>query len=219
MKKAMVALTFDDGFKTDLTVGLQMQLDRGMTPKGTSYIVPSFVSAVRLTPAEQMQMASAGWDLQCHSQNHVLGGPQGGSSGLTADELHKSMQDVNAYFESLGLPHPEHHAYPGGANTKLMRDIWGTYRKTLRTTQNWLFTENINFQQLPSQTVENPANLEYYKKYLLTAKKYNLHCTLFLHELATPEMQEHYGKLLDFMIDEKINLVTISEMYNELAKG
>lgn len=223
MREGMIAITFDDGFATDLTVALQSQLDRGMTPKGTSYIITNKVDGVgRLSTDNVLSLVNNGWDVQCHSHTHPLDGPQGGMTGLTAAQLHQEMQNVNAYFTSIGLPAPDHHAFPGGDYNKLIRDVVGRYRKTMRTTTGSYATF---LTQLPPWRVRpvsafnfdtaSAATLNNIKWAIRTCKKYGLGAILFSHEFTSPEQIAQYGAILDYCLEQKIRLVTISEMYNE----
>lgn len=217
MKEGLIAITFDDGFVTDLTVGLQAQLDRGMEPKGTSYIIPSWTASNRLSASQQLELVNNGWDLQCHSYTHTTGGPNGGSTGLTAAQLHQEMQNVNAYFETtLGLPAPEHHAYPGGASNTLMHNIWGRYRKTLRTTQAEFCPTKPNRYRVPSIGFGNTSNLAAYYRIIDACDRHGLYMIAVLHELAG-DLVAHYGAILDYIkAKTNVRLVTISELYTHL---
>ena len=104
--------------KRTYTVALPLQKEKGFKPKGTTYIVTGWVGIAenRLTIEEILEMIADGWDFQCHSHSHALGGPDGGSTGLTPTEMFEEMQNVNLFFTSqLGIQTPEHNAYPGGA--------------------------------------------------------------------------------------------------------
>lgn len=211
MKQGLLAITFDDGFKTDLTVGLQEQLNRGMEPKGTSYIISSYTGANRLTNEDKLTLVNHGWDLQCHSHTHPLGGPGGGMTGLTAEELRQEMQNVNKHFvEDLGLPPPEHHSLPGGAYNKLILDVIGKYRKTMRTTTKRFFRNNINGAVLTLGDEEN------FRQTIDICMKYGVYAILLFHELDTEEKVDHYKAVLDYVQETGIRLVTISELYRIL---
>lgn len=221
MRQGMIALTFDDGYKTDLTVAMQKQLDRGMEPKGTSYIISAYTGESYLDASEKLTLVNNGWDLQCHSHTHTLGGPDGGMTGLTAEELHQEMQNVNAHFQDdLGLPPPEHHAYPGNANNKLIRDILSLYRKSMRVGGSRFCSWSPDLTRLPcfnSEYGTNVNSLEKIKWVIDMCSKHGLYAIINFHELKDEETVR-YGQILDYMLEKKIRIASHRELYNELIK-
>ena len=219
--KPMIVMTFDDGNKTDYTVALPLQKEKGFNPKGTTYLITNWVGVSnRLTVAEILEMIADGWDFQCHSNTHALGGPDGGSTGLTPTEMFEEMQNVNLFFTSqLGIPIPEHNAYPGGASNDKLRNIWGTFRKTLVTTQQNFILPNVNRQLVPRFSLESYAGLERAIKVIDTCLENGFSAIFMLHDLTTTEQIEAYSKTLDYIKKTGIKLATMKELYEEIQKG
>lgn len=216
MGEAMLALTFDDGFKTDLTIAMQEQLNRGWDAKGTSYIISSASSSGRLTPQEILQMIDQGWDIQCHTHTHPI---DPSLPGHTSDQLHYEMQEVNKFFnQTLGIPSPEHHAYPGGGNTKLVHNVLKRYRKTMRGTQPFFITDKPDWHELPTFPLGTPDTLQGVKDAIDVCIKYGLSMTTYTHEINTVDREETYRAVLDYVAEKKIKLVTLSEMYEALTR-
>ena len=101
IKGGAIAITFDDANSSDMLVGMQAMIDRGLEPKGTSYIPGSYVGKTnRLTIENIVQMLSLGWDIQCHSYYHTIGGVNGGMTSMTVQELMNDMKLQNDFFEN-----------------------------------------------------------------------------------------------------------------------
>lgn len=202
----VLALTFDDGNKTDLTVGLQKQLDRGMDAKGTSFIIGSRDSVGSLSNDDKFTLIDNGWDVQCHTYTHLS---DGDLTAKTAAQIHDEMQQNNAHFASLGLPHPEFMAYPGNAHNKLVRDICGKYRKMARSDAGQFISKKTPKMYLPIIGT-NDTTLD-------ILSKYDYAGIIMLHELTTPEQIAGYEALLDYVLVKRIKLVTFTELYKLLT--
>lgn len=216
--RGVIAMTWDDGYKTDMSVAMQAQVDRGMTPKGTTFVIGSMTGPTRLTPAEKVGLVDSGWDLQCHSYTHPVG--VGGLTGLTAAQLHDEMRNNNAHFASLGLPAPEFMAYPGNAHNKLVRDVCGRYRKMARSDAGMFITRRTPKMYLPTFGFDNiatPAAFDSALAHITLAAKHDYVMTTMMHEFDTPEKIAAYGLLLDHIIRLKIRMVTITELYRLLS--
>jgi len=215
VKQGLIAFTWDDGHKTDVTVALQEQLDRGMEPKGTSYIITGASPTNRMNIAEKLTLVNNGWDLQCHTHNHPLG-PN--LTGHTAEQLHEEMQLSNAHFrDELGLPEPKHLAYPGGGHNKLVRDIVGLYRTTMRTTVPMPLSKKPNWHEIPSFPFD-PENLERNIRIIDACVDYGLCATFYAHEFDSQARIDAYRAMLDHCLNRKIRLVTMTELYDILTR-
>ena len=208
----ILAITFDDGNKTDLTVGLQKQLDRGMDAKGTSFIIGSRDSAGSLSNDDKFTLLDNGWDVQCHTYTHLA---DGNLTTKTASEIHYEMQQNNAHFASLGLPYPDFMAYPGNAHNKLVRDICGKYRKMARSSAGQFISRKTPKMYLPIMSSYMSGDVVLKEVDMLA--KYDYAGTIMLHELETPEQIAAYEALLDYVLVKRIKLVTFTELYKLLT--
>lgn len=217
MARPLLMITFDDGYKTDMTVGMQEQLNRGLEPKGTSFIAPGLFPELRLTKAEQMEMINQGWDIECHTYNHPV---DVGFDNLTAPEIHTEMQLINEHFESMGLPFPQFHAYPGSKNNKLVRDIVGRYRLAMRTTDEGFITDKVDWHQVPSFNSATTSDILIPKYQWMTDQmvKQGFCASVHFHALDTPDKILGYTTLLDLVLEKNIKLVTFTEMYREINR-
>ena len=220
IKGGAIAITFDDANSSDMTVGMQAMIDRGLKPKGTSYIPGSYVGKTnRLTIDNIITMLSLGWDFQCHSYYHNIGGVNGGMTSMTAQELMDDMQLQDNFFENeIGIPAPQHHAYPGGASSQMMHNIMGRYRDSFRTTQAQFFSKGVDKYRIPAFSFEGTTleKIEEYKILIDYSIENDLPLMAFIHDLYTEDKISAYGQILDYVVDSKIKLMTVTEMYNSV---
>ena len=92
-KQGYICIAFDDGNKTDLTIGVQEQLNRGMIPKGTSYIIGKYVAewaegSPKMNTNDCLEMLGYGWDLEDHSYSHSY---DGNMTQMTTAELNQEL--------------------------------------------------------------------------------------------------------------------------------
>ena len=221
MKPGTLAFVFDDAYKTDLSVGMQAQLDRGWEPKGTSYLITSYTGELRLTVEEKLTLLDNGWDLQCHSHTHPL---DPNFTGMTSDEIHEEMQNVNAHFvNDLGIPPPEHHTPPGGATGQntLVRNIVMRYRKTMMGRREKFIGPKPIMNLLSSNGGSGLAQhktMSELRNWMELCLKHGFHMAMSFHMLDTPELVDRYNEILDHVEDTQIQLVTISELYKILTQ-
>lgn len=220
IKGGAIAIAFDDANSSDMTVGMQALLDRGLEPKGTSYIPGSYVGKTnRLTIENIVQMLSLGWDIQCHSYYHTIGGVNGGMTSMTAQELMDDMQLQDNFFENeIGIPAPRHHAYPGGASSQMMHNIMGRYRDSFRTTQAQFFSKGVDKYRIPAFSFEGTTieKIEEYKKIIDYVMANDLPIIVFLHDLYDEDKINAYGQILDYIKSKNTKLVTVSELYEKI---
>ena len=110
-----VVLTFDDGWLSVYNNALPLLLEKDV--KATFYVAPGeFGGSANylgtdypiMTGENAVAMHEAGMDMQCHTNEFA-------SMLIRTDEqLVASLTAVNNAFTALGLPVPQHLAYPGG---------------------------------------------------------------------------------------------------------
>lgn len=124
----VIIFTFDDGIKSDLEIVFPIFEKYGI--RGTSYVI-GFRGEQRwsqsyMTYDNWKYLSDNGWDIQCHSFNHVS------LRSLNESQINQEMKKMNDLFLSLGLPSPSHHALPfGHYNQEVLNSIWN-FRKSIR---------------------------------------------------------------------------------------
>lgn len=152
MKRGYIGVKFDDGYKSDLTLGLQAQLDRGMKPRGTSYICGQFVingNTGRLNVNDCKELVEAGWTLGDHTFTHTL---EGALLTMTGDEIRLELSQMNDFFrEYLNMPKPRIFNCPGGKIGRKAVEIISLEREGIAFGQPGVFvTPMTNRLNLPT---------------------------------------------------------------------
>lgn len=227
-KRGYICFVWDDGFKTDKTVAMQMQVDRGLSPKGTSFLIGNHVindEPTRLNIAECKEMLDLGWDFQDHSYSHPVITSQ--FVDLTGDEMREDLQLMNDLFENyLHIPKPEHWSIPGGTLSEKVLNVVGRERKTIMVGGSRFITPYSNALMLPSFDI-SPL-YEYTESRDITTSnrkitirkviddviKYGYGAVLYCHNMAEQTEMEAYEDALDYAITSGAQLVTLTEMYN-----
>lgn len=217
-KRGYICIVFDDGFKTDLTIGLQEQLDRGMTPKGTSYIIGSAVEnwysgSTRMNADDCREILSHGWDLQDHSYHHYLTQFDGGGmENMTYAQLNEELDASDNLFRNvLGIYEPEHFSIPGGTLTKLMMDAIGARRKTIMVGGGKMITPYTNRLTVPSFDISTfNANID---KIIDDTVEFGLASVLYAHELSDATAVAQYRHVLDYGLASGAEFVNVRDLW------
>jgi len=219
-----IAVVIDDGRKTDLTVGLQEQLNRGMIPKGTSYIVGNYIGSSDdyLSVSDCKTLLNNGWDLEDHTYTHGVGDD---SFYLkTGDEIRAELQEMNDFFvETLGTAKPKHWSIPGGSLNRKILDIVGRERETIMVGGSKFITPYSNALMLPSYDISPTYNQSAtsadssrtitIRKIIDDCVKYGYGCALFCHELEEQTEIDAYRDVLDYGLWSGARFVTVSELW------
>lgn len=221
MAQGSICLVFDDGYLTDKTQGLQAQLDRGMIPKGTSFICGSYVlgsDAKRLHVNDCIDLINNGWELGDHMYQHGIPGGGGAVIDMTPAELRENLNQTNEFFETyLNIPKPKHMACPGARCTQLMCDVISLERESIRVGQSKLVTPLSNKYAIPccsaGLTDDHGNDLTY--KYIDDAVSFGYCAVLLFHELTVDNgMLTRYNSVLDYGLKNGIRFVNFTEMCN-----
>lgn len=220
-----IAIVIDDGRKTDVTVGLQKQLDRGMTPKGTSYIVGSYIGSSDswMDVSDCKTLLDNGWDLQDHTYTH--GVYDDAFWTKTGNEIREELQLMNDFFtETLGTAKPKHWSIPGGTLTRKILDVVGRERETIMVGGSKFITPYSNALMFPSFDISptyNQTKTSALSNRSATIYKViddcvtnNYACALFCHELEEQSEIDAYTDVLDYGLKSGAQFVTVSELYD-----
>lgn len=224
IRKPLIAITFDDGYKTDFEVAFPILQSRGLT--ATSFIRTdrTDVHERAMTWRQLHELKNAGWGIECHTHDHVH------LADLSDQEIHEQMQLVNQAFLDNGFPKPRHHAYPfgSGSTDSRVQNIVMQYRKTARMTNNPshnIFNEydNINFKALQARASDiYDGNTD-----LITQRKEEIDLAienkgiyiLYSHEMKYEgaveyeSLVEYWTEVIDYAIDKNMEFVTMEELY------
>jgi peptidoglycan/xylan/chitin deacetylase (PgdA/CDA1 family) len=116
---------FDDGFDSDFYFAYTELKDRGL--KGTSFVHTATIgTSGALTWQMIHEMVNNGWEMGCHTHNHVK------LAEATEEEIRGEMEMVNSLYQAQGLPAPRHLTYPNSSNNGFSRGIVSEYRQSGR---------------------------------------------------------------------------------------
>ena len=102
-----LAITFDDGSETDLTVAAPLLKDLGF--KATFYVVAAFLGRRGyLSEAQVIELAGMGFEIGCHSMSHRF------LPGLSDDDLNVEIAEAKVRLEEIIGKPVDHFSCPGG---------------------------------------------------------------------------------------------------------
>jgi peptidoglycan/xylan/chitin deacetylase (PgdA/CDA1 family) len=221
LKQGVILLSFDDTNIEDYTIAYQEQIDRGMQPAGTSYIITSRSAAYHLTWTQMKEMMGNGWDIQCHSHTHPSKWYDTPET-MTVDEIAGEMTAVNGVFADNGLPPPRHHAHPGGKDKRYNLLIGRTislFRLSQRTVADSYITKRVDLELLPTNSLVS-MTLDEIEKIFYTCKTYGLGYGLYTHSngLTDADALAKYRHVLDLSEDMGVRIVGINKLYEMLTR-
>lgn len=223
LKKPLVCFSTDDGYADDYTV-YQIMKSKG-DGRGTSFINGININTTgHLTTAQILEMAADGWDFQDHTYSHAHSVAYGGDNitakltELSNAEIEEDLILNNAVFEALGLPYPEHFAYPA-YQTEFDRitPIIAKYRKSMRgggTNYISPYTyEGIVWWSYAGGAIGfNDANEV--KNLIDAAIVGNQLVHLATHATFTISNQAQFESDLDYIYSKGLKPCTVKEFYN-----
>lgn len=106
-EKSQVAITFDDGSETDLLSAAPVLKELGFN--ATFYITAAFLGKRGYLSSQQVrELASAGFEIGCHSKTHAY------LSDLAESALETEIAEPKKFLEDLLSRPVEHFSCPGG---------------------------------------------------------------------------------------------------------
>lgn len=214
--RGTIAITFDDGNKTDLTVGAQVQIDKGLSPKGTSYVIGSSIGNAghTMTVNDLHTLVAMGWDVQSHSYSHF------NFDIKTTREIYDDIVAQENFFRTNQLAPPRHLAFPQGQRDLEALSVVKRTMLTSRVTEHALFDRSVDIYNLPTIAFNgNSGDTAIISPKLEAISKYGYMATIMIHQLETEGKVTEYGLFIDAIIGLDIRLVTISEMYDLIMRG
>lgn len=230
LKRPLIAVTFDDGFRSDLDLVYPEFIARGI--RGTSYIwtdrTDNYENAMNWDELKQMKLN--GWGIECHTDTH----PSLGT--ITDEEIHAQLQTVNNKFAENGLPTPRHHALPNGsgANDKRVTDIVMQYRKTCRNIQSnspgiyndW---DTMDFSAISARSTDGTTDrteaiVNLRKGDIDLAVENDGILVLITHQVKAEESGQYETPLsrlleiVDYAREKGMKFVTMEEMYQRVRE-
>ena len=222
--RPMIAITLDDGWETDYTGAYPLAAARGIPL--TSYVITGCIgTAGRLSWEQIYELRAAGWDIECHTQNHP------NLQTLSDAEIRTQMEAVNTKFTSAGLPVPEHHAYPGGSCNERVQAVISEYRVTGRTTHNSTactisdWEQEIDWYNLRGRYIYKTqrSSIDDIKALIDNAIAKNQVLILYTHKVtAEPGQYDCYidlfEEILDYIVSkgDAIDVMTMDGIYRAM---
>ena len=212
-------ICFDDAWSSASTEGLAYMNSKGL--KGTIYVVPKLVDKPGYMSSRELDDAYAkGWALGNHTIDHA-----DLSALATRSEIKDKINQCTEWLNSRGYFRASQHlAYPiGNYNNEVLAVVSDlglkTGRAVLRRNQ---LTPLDDYRQLTVQGISGA--LKDARGYVDSAINTESTCILVFHKLVTtPEKSIEWSitdfkVLIDYIVANKIQVMTIDEYYNELNR-
>ena len=123
--KPRLLITFDDGYKTDISVAKPIMDSHGFV--GTSYVIRDKIGTggTRMTLEDLKSLQRCNWSIGSHGSPDL--------TTLTKEQLKAEFEDITQYLKSNGLSGYNNYAYPMGRYNSLVTSVADRYFKTART--------------------------------------------------------------------------------------
>lgn len=214
---------FDDSQGNLFTYGMPIFKDKGIAV--TVYDNGSILGKQpnRLTRANKIEMYSDGMDFQCHSNaSHT------DLTTLNEVQLLANLQDVNDGFTDMGIPAPQHIAYPGGSYNDNVKLWCSSMRLTGSTSAGSPVVSELNYPEVDKFVIKrisidniSQENLNLFKELMDYAKCSKAAIVCYGHgvlpnndtyEIGEQELKE----IIDYAEHIGIDIITHSQMYELL---
>ncbi len=158
------------------------------------------------------------WDFQCHTSTHPR------LPKLTDAEIRAELDKVNSSFQSMGLPIPEHHAYPYGKYDATVKSIVAEYRKSGRIVSGNMETYPVpDWFELKCAEIRGYTSWRTIKRWVDQCIASNALLTIFTHRVIDPAPK--YGakpailtQLADYLVQKQnagqLTVMTMKEAYD-----
>ena len=215
-QEAIIAITFDDGARSDYMIAYWEMEKRGM--RGTSYVNTSSIGGgAKLTWLMIKNMLRDGWAVECHTHTHAR------LTDLTEQQIRDELEAVDTEFAAQGLDVPEHHAYPYLSHDATVRSVVAEYRDTARRGGAGLQGYNdIDYTQMTAKAayLEVDADLDVIKGIIDTAvaeDKILILYTHSIHDSVFPSggcLTHLFVEMLEYIKNKRVRVVTIPQLYD-----
>ena len=123
--KPQLLITFDDGYKTDISVAKPIMDSHGFV--GTSYVIRDKIGTggTRMTLEDLKSLQRCNWSIGSHGSPDL--------TTLTEEQLKSEFEDITQYLKSNGFSGYNNYAYPMGRYNSLVTSVADRYFKTART--------------------------------------------------------------------------------------
>lgn len=123
--KPKVVITFDDGYKTDISVAKPIMDEHGLV--GTSYTIKDRIAAdpTRMSLADLKHLQRCNWSIASHGSPDL--------TTLSEAELESEFEDITSYLKANGFSGYNHYAYPMGRYNSTVLQVASKYFATART--------------------------------------------------------------------------------------
>ncbi len=123
--KPKVVITFDDGYKTDISVAKPIMDEYGLV--GTSYIIKDKIDVdpTRMSLADLKRLQRCNWSIASHGSPDL--------TTLNEAELKSEFEAITGYLKANGFSGYNHYAYPMGRYNSTVLQVASRYFATART--------------------------------------------------------------------------------------
>lgn len=214
-KRALVSITFDDGWQSQYTNGLPL-LNKYKV-KGTFYLVPGFMNTPNYVTTSQAQaIQKAGNQIGSHTMDHpdltTL------SSTQVTNELAQSQQTLQATFGPI-----KDFASPYGAyNSQVVALIKNYYRSHRSTDAGYNSKDNFNIYNIRAQVVVSTTSIAEIDSWIDQAQQHNTWLVLLFHEINTNGddyciTPQNFGSVLSYINSKGLTTLTVDQALSEVV--
>lgn len=211
--QGIVSIAFDDGRLDVFEHAYPLLAERGLA--ATVYAIPELVgSETYMTQQHLYELHGAGWEVGAHGE-HPL-------TMLSAEERRRHLNYASQWLAASRFAAPGHYAYANGLlNDEVMADV-AAYFLTGRSINP--HSDVVGYapaMQLGGVSVYPTIDVDYLEALALGAARSGEWLILVFHlfadepEVATQFRPADLARLLDFMLDEGIRVLTVGEAWRE----
>ena len=212
--RAMVSLTFDDGWQSQYTNGLPML--NSYNVKGTFYLVSSFLNTNSYLTTEQAKtIEQAGNEIGAHTVSHP------DLTTLNATKLNYQLAQSKQTLESLfGLI--KDFASPYGAyNDQVIAAIKHYYSSHRSTDAGYNSKDNFDVYDIRTQTILSTTTVQEIDSWIAQAQHDKTWLVLLIHEVNTSGdlysiTPQDFSTVLQYIKSTKIRTLTVRQAINEV---
>lgn len=212
--KGQLVLSADDGYKSFYSSYYPLCVSKNV--KATVYVIGAAIGlpVTFLNWTEIAELIAAGFDVQCHTNNHYHLGT------LNEAQVLAEYTDLDDAFTAQSLATPRHTAYPFGESTANVKTWTATLRDTARGTAEGLVELNTDKFDLPAYSISSTAEAAMTRVggLLDNAQEKLSGIILYTHEVDTVGQisSAQLGAIIDYAKSLGMDIITISELYAKL---
>lgn len=209
---ALVSVTFDDNWDSDLTEGKEYMDTYGF--RGTSFVIPDEIGIVnKLTQSQIESMNAQGWEIGAHGGTNL--------TTFSAVDLITELKGIKEYFNTYNYKGSNHFAYPNGGYNEQVMKYTQRYFGTARTIDGGgQPLNNVVPMKVAAKTISNTTTPATIQGWVDDAIANNEWLVLCFHKivasgasLSTEYNRADFQTVIDYLNTSGVNVLPYGEAY------